>query len=154
MLNFNNTDCYCCGKIRSHRRAKWTGCLKFDKPVCPTPNIPTHNVLAQSNAQHSRKMRNVRKLNSGGRWRKVNWRRFQLQSQTKQYHNKIISNNQSKIAIRCGTVLNPIAVSKGDPIKTNCSDSIDLTWDKISKLSQDVLSKYIGKNPITCGNIE
>lgn len=151
MLNFNKTDCYCCGKIRRHPRAKWAGCLKFNK--CARMNVQSHNVLASSNAQHSKIMRNVRKLN-GGKWRKVNWRRFQAQTQTKQYQTKVIANstnNPSTFVVRHGKILNPIEASTGTTpiIESTCPTALDLTWNEITLLSQDKLSNIVGV-PLSC----
>jgi hypothetical protein len=61
MLNFRNpsimnNDCYCCGTIRRHPKPNWHGCLNFKKPSCPKMNVPSHNVLAPSNAQHSKRI--------------------------------------------------------------------------------------------------
>jgi hypothetical protein len=154
MLNFNKTDCYCCGKIRRHPKAKWAGCLKFDKPSCPYTNVPSNNVLAPSHAHTSKKIRNSKKLN-GGRWRKVNWRRFRLQQQTKQYQTKVITtstNNPSTLVVRNGKITNPLATATRSvpKINSNCPNHLNLTWDKIATLSKDELSKYIGEIPITC----
>ena len=154
MLNFNKTDCYCCGKIRRHPKAKWAGCLKFDKPSCPDMNVPSNNVLAPSHAHYSKKIRNSKKLN-GGRWKKVNWRKFRLQQQTKQYQTRVITtstNNPSKLVVRNGKIMNPLAAAtRSAPIITsNCPNPLNLTWDKIAALTQDELSKYVGEIPITC----
>lgn len=79
MLNFQNptiknNDCYCCGTIRRHPKPNWHGCLNFKKPSCPKMNTPSHNVLAPSNAQHSKVMRDVQQLKVAapgrGRWKK------------------------------------------------------------------------------------
>jgi hypothetical protein len=65
-------------------RNKWQSCLKNGQ--CTKVNDAKHNVLAKSNAQHSKIMRNVQKLKTGmngsGRWKKVNWRKFKESRQT------------------------------------------------------------------------
>ncbi len=42
-------------------------------------------------------MRNVQQLKvatpGGGRWRKVNWKRFKLQQSTDQYQNRVVTNS-------------------------------------------------------------
>ena len=114
MLNFQNptiknNDCYCCGTIRRHPKPNWHGCLNFKKPSCPKMNTPSHNVLAPSNAQHSKVMRDVQQLKVAapgrGRWKKVNWRRFKLQQQTKEYQTRVITNstnnNSNLVSLNC-----------------------------------------------------
>ena len=165
MLNFKNTsitnnDCYYCGTIRRHPKPNWHGCLKFKKPSCPQINTPSHNVLAPSNAQHSKVMRNVQQLKVAapgrGRWKKVNWRRFKLQQQTKEYQTRVITNstnNKSKLVIRNGTVITkefPFTPTKPDQYeypfqdKNNHSDRRSNEWNR--ERNRLLINRYATEN--------
>ena len=165
MLNFRNpsimnNDCYCCGTIRRHPKPNWHGCLNFKKPSCPKMNVPSHNVLAPSNAQHSKRMRNVQQLKSASRnrWKKVNWRRFQLQRQTKEYQTRVITNstnNEYKIVIRNGYVkqtnppTNPLD-TKSLQIEPNCKNTLDITPGDIANMSREEVDSYFGGPKTGC----
>lgn len=162
MLNFKN-DCNCCGIVRKHPKPRWHGCLNFKKPSCPRMNTPSHNVLAPSNAHHSKVMRNVQQLKvatpGGGRWRKVNWKRFKLQQSTDQYQNRVVTNstnNKYKLVVRNGKIQNQDTVNIDNlNIKSNCrkQTNADLTWEKISQLNEkEVDNLYYGGEgpPIGC----
>ena len=168
MLNFKS-DCYCCGQIRRHPKPRWHNCLNFKKPSCPKMNTLTHNVLAPSNAQHSKAMRNVQYLKVAapgrGRWRKVCWKRFKLQQRTAEYQTRIITNStntkcNSQIVVRNGqisknacSIINPKSV-KELHIKPNCKNNLQLSWDTISQLSPKEIDNYYYEDndpPITCG---
>ena len=136
MLNFKS-DCYCCGQIRRHPKPRWHNCLNFKKPSCPKMNTPSHNVLAPSNAQHSKVMRNVQYLKVAapgrGRWRKVSWKQFKLRQRTAEYQTRVItnsSNNASNLVIRNGKitthVINPKSVEELN-IKPNCKNNLQLS---------------------------
>ena len=136
MLNFKS-DCYCCGQIRRHPKPRWHNCLNFKKPSCPKMNTPSHNVLAPSNAQHSKVMRNVQYLKVAapgrGRWRKVSWKQFKLRQRTAEYQRRVITNstnNASNLVIRNGKitthVINPKSVEELN-IKPNCKNSLQLS---------------------------
>jgi len=144
MLNFKS-DCYCCGQIRRHPKPRWHNCLNFKKPSCPKMNTPSHNVLAPSNAQHSKVMRNVQYLKVAapgrGRWRKVSWKQFKLRQRTAEYQTRVITNstnNASNLVIRNGKitnhVINPKSVEELN-IKPNCKNNLQLS--QLSQLSQD-----------------
>ena len=164
MLNFQNptiknNDCYCCGTIRRHPKPNWHGCLNFKKPSCPKMNTPSHNVLAPSNAQHSKVMRDVQQLKVAapgrGRWKKVNWRRFKLQQQTKEYQTRVITNstnNNSNLVIRNGTVItkDPIQNQNNLEIKPNCPNALNLTWNEISQMTKQQIDSYYGGAPVGC----
>ena len=136
MLNFKS-DCYCCGQIRRHPKPRWHNCLNFKKPSCPKMNTPSHNVLAPSNAQHSKVMRNVQYLKVAapgrGRWRKVSWKQFKLRQRTAEYQTRVITNstnNASNLVIRNGKitthVINPKSVEELN-IKPNCKNNLQLS---------------------------
>ena len=136
MLNFRS-DCYCCGQIRRHPKPRWHNCLNFKKPSCPKMNTPSHNVLAPSNAQHSKVMRNVQYLKVAapgrGRWRKVSWKQFKLRQRTAEYQRRVITNstnNASNLVIRNGKitthVINPKSVEELN-IKPNCKNNLQLS---------------------------
>lgn len=136
MLNFKS-DCYCCGQIRRHPKPRWHNCLNFKKPSCPKMNTPSHNVLAPSNAQHSKVMRNVQYLKVAapgrGRWRKVSWKQFKLRQRTAEYQRRVITNstnNASNLVIRNGKitthVINPKSVEELN-IKPNCKNNLQLS---------------------------
>ena len=107
MLVFNknhNGSCSCCGIVRKHpqrirhsSRDHWSKCLKFGE--CPKPNVPSNNVLAPSNAQHSKKIVQAKKLltsnSSTGRWKRVNWNQF-LEERTKQQEQICIEEKEQK----------------------------------------------------------
>lgn len=156
MFSFRNPDCYCCGKIRNNPRARWSQCLKFNKPSCPPMNVPSNNVLAPSNAQQSKIMRNAQylKVNSNNvRWRKVNWRRFKIQQQTKQYQTRVITNstnNPSKVVVRNGKIPVPTYNLKQEDIVPNCRNALDLKWTDIISMDEQQLKEFDGGIPITC----
>jgi len=108
-------------------------------------NTPSHNVLAPSNAQHSKVMRNVQYLKVAapgrGRWRKVSWKQFKLRQRTAEYQTRVITNstnNASNLVIRNGKitnhVINPKSVEELN-IKPNCKNNLQLS--QLSQLSQD-----------------
>lgn len=96
MLVFNknsNGNCSCCGIVRKHpqkirhaSRDHWGTCLKFGQ--CPKNITPYNNVLAPSNAHHSKKIVQSKKLlttnNTTSRWKSVNWNQFLEQRKQQQ----------------------------------------------------------------------
>ena len=154
MLNFKNqsikrSDCYYCGPIRKHPKPSWHGCLNFKNPSCPQVNTPSHNVLAPSNAQHSKVMRDVQllKVTAPGR-------RFKLQQQTKEYQTRIITNstnNKANLVIRNGTVTNQNPIQDNLQIKPNCPNSSNMTWSEISALTKEQVDSYYGGARSGCG---
>lgn len=92
--NKDKSNCTtCCGitrkhpkKIRHSSRDHWTGCLKYKQ--CPNIITPYNNVLAPSYAHQSKKIvrsQKIRKaINTTGRWKRVNWKRFQEQRKKNQ----------------------------------------------------------------------
>jgi hypothetical protein len=100
-------------------------------------NTLSHNVLAPSNAQHSKVMRNVQYLKvtapGRGRWRKVSWKQFKLRQRTAEYQRRVITNstnNASNLVIRNGKitthVINPKSVEELN-IKPNCKNNLQLS---------------------------
>jgi hypothetical protein len=145
MLNFK-TDCYRGGQIRRHPKPRWHGCLNFKKPSCPRMNTPSHNVLAPSNAQHSKVMRNVQYLKVAapgrGRWRKVCWKRFKLQQRTAEYQTRIITNstnNKYNLVIRNGKFADlPDATNIDDlKIEPNCKKNLVIGNGKFADLPNE-----------------
>jgi len=158
MANPNRSNCVYCAPIRSTPRAVWENCLNFRGGACPVIGLNKNNVIAPAASQQSRAMRNslIVKLPAAGnnRWRTVNWRKFQLQKQTKEYQTRIVtnsSNNPSGLVIRHGYVVNPQVGQQSVNVLSNCPGATNLTWDQIARMSEAEVSANLGSDiPITC----
>jgi len=174
-------DCNCCGKTRRHRKPRWAGCLGFNIPACPKIITPSNNVIAPSPSHQSKRMTNAKIIkyaanNSTGRWRRVNWKRFQLQQQTSEYQTRIMApstNNNSGFVIRNGKVINvpssqenPCGYFTVDPSKKEMEDTIvsnccktpntSLTWGDIKVMTPAMINSRLGIDPqqnFSCQNI-
>ena len=173
-----NYNCNCCGVTRIHKSANWNKCLGAKRPYCPIFKINKNNVLSPKPNQQSKYVRNAGLVrtasnNRSHTWKKVNWKRFQLSRQTKQYQTKIIArttNNLSGVVLRNGIIINvaptlenPCGSYTTDPTKSNipttrisncCPNSnSNLTIDEINTMLLTEVNTRLDIDPnseITC----
>ena len=175
-----NSNCNCCGQTRRHRRAVWENCLNFRRPSCPVMTINHDNVLAPQAAQHSRRIVNSKIIRHGkntstARWRKVNWRRFQLQQETAQFQKKVVASTNNNITGRvfrnarviniaptsenkCGTYSNEAGKANIPDTVISCcpkNNATNLTWEQIATMplssnTSPSVETYLGKESISC----
>ena len=167
MLTFNNNNnnnnnnyqkkkincSSCCGITRKHplktrhsSRDTWLSCLKYEN--CVNVVTPYNNVLAPSYAHQSRKMVNAQKIkqsvNTTGRWRKVNWRRFKMQQKTFEYQTKINTfSANNKPVLRNGFIKNKQTFS-------NCPNPLSFTSEEIQTLPNNEIDNYLGPISLKC----
>ena len=138
---FNRYDCNCCGNVRNHPTARWSRCLGFKRPSCPPLGIPKTGVMSRTPSHESKYVRNAKLVkqatqanNSSTKWKKVNWKRFQLVRQTKQFQTRIINtttNNDYGLIIRNGRMINvaptyerPCGYYTTDKTEANIPDTV------------------------------
>lgn len=165
----NKHDCNCCGTVRKHRTASWGKCLGFKRPSCPTISIPKNNVLSQTPSHESKYVRNAKLLrhstisnNSSTRWKRVNWKKFQLIRQTKEFQTRTINNttnNNYGLVLRNGRVINVKPTSE-NPCGTyttelskvnmpatkisNCCTKSNLTVNQINAMDINQVNSNLG----------
>jgi len=179
-MRSTNSNCNCCGNTRRHRRAVWEQCLNFRRPSCPVITMNNNNVLAPQAAQHSKRMVNSKIIRHGkntstARWRKVNWRKFQIQQETAQFQKKIVAKSSNNVTgrvfrnarvinvaptpeNRCGRYSNIPGESNIPETVISCcpkNEASDLTWEQIAAMpfssnTTESVDTYLGEEPISC----